>query len=209
MIKLLGKKRINLLLGLVGANVILILFSTWFLLPDLLEASSQRDQARQQLDALSEELKQLQADISFIQSNRARYDAMQQEGYVGDQNRLALADLIERIRQERGIMQANVQIQPMDKQPIELPEFGAINYQQSNGTIRFSAFLDVQIYRFLADLYQKFPGKMVLTRMDITRNIAYGPEVIDDIARGGQPELITGVVNFEWLNIASKEVTKP
>lgn len=76
----------------------------------------------------------------------------------------------------------------------------------SNVTLKFDAMTDEQIYRFLQDIEDNFPGYIKVTSFAIEKKHDIDDSILRSAGQGNFPKLVSGELHFSWIGV--REVTQ-
>ena len=93
-------------------------------------------------------------------------------------------------------------IKPIASESFKKKTFEGIT---SKVTLKFGAMTDEQIYRFVEAILTRFPGYVKITRFELIKEGEITDDVLIAASRGTFPDLVTGIVEFNWIGI--REIT--
>jgi hypothetical protein len=59
----------------------------------------------------------------------------------------------------------------------------------------------MHVYAFLNELKEQFPGYVKINTVSINRDRALTNDILLQLSRGSQPELVTAEISFLWLGL--------
>jgi hypothetical protein len=71
----------------------------------------------------------------------------------------------------------------------------------SNVSITFSTLTDELAFNFIYSLINEFPGHVNIRSYSLTRSGGIDKVILEDIARGNVPGLVTGKIDFIWRDL--------
>ena len=78
---------------------------------------------------------------------------------------------------------------------------GLVNIVSSDVTISFKALSDEYVYDFIYALQHQFPGYIRIKTFTLTQETPVTKEVIERIAQGETPPVVSGNIDFSWRDL--------
>lgn len=148
---------------------------------------------------VSLQLNDLSAGKIRDDADRKRFDELEKDGFVGPQNRLNAARVLEQLRQRHRISGMEYQIDPAETiSIIRQPEGTGEKLTVSLLSLSIRGFLDRDLRDFTAAVRRDFPGFITITEVEMKRVQTPTNELLSQIRAGQGTELLHGSVKVLW-----------
>jgi hypothetical protein len=132
-------------------------------------------------------------------ADRKRFDELEKDGFVGPQNRLNAARVLEQLRQRHRISGMEYQIDPAETiSIIRQPEGTGEKLTVSEISLSIRGFLDRDLRDFTAAVKRDFPGFITITEVEMEKIETPTSELLSQIRVGQGTELLRGSVKLLW-----------
>lgn len=132
-------------------------------------------------------------------ADRKRFGELEKDGFVGTQNRLNAARVLEQLRQRHRISGMEYQIDPAETISIIGPPEGAgEKLTVSEISLSIRGFLDRDLRDFTAAVKRDFPGFITITEVEMEKIETPTNELLSQIRVGQGTELLRGSVKLLW-----------
>lgn len=197
-----GTAQSNVPVKFVAALAIFVLISGGcfgYLQPDL-------DNIRQMTAAANDAAISLQVNINDLGAREARdtvdrnkFAGLEKTGFMGPQNRLHAARILEALRVKHRISGLEYQIDPVEvtsvvKQPANTTERISV----SKISMSMRGFRDSDLHKFTAAVKSGLPGYVTVTEVEMEKLLSPDNALLLQIRNGGGRELVRGSVQLLW-----------
>ncbi|MEQ1887781.1 MAG: hypothetical protein ABL951_01220 [Alphaproteobacteria bacterium] len=132
-------------------------------------------------------------------ADRNLFYALEKDGFVGDQNRLNAARILEKLRVRHHISGLEYQIDPVETISIlRQPENTGEKMSVSKISLGMRGFLDRDLRDFTAAVKRGLPGYLTITDIEMEKLETPSDELLMQIGAGKGTELLKGSVQFLW-----------
>ena len=198
MIKVLGTKRILVLLLLLGLNLVFAGGVYMYLTPEKMTKDRELRQVRGQIIGLQSDIERIQIEFDQLEDQQAQFDILKKEGFFGSQGRRQAEQVFERIQKEAGVISAVASIQAGVVEDSEEAAKAEHKILKSPITVRIESLDDIDVFKYLYLVEQFFPGHVTLTRINLERKAEVSGTILRGIASGGNPELVEADIEMVW-----------
>ena len=183
---------------------VLILFA--ILLPTLGgaddEANEHNASLKDEIAQITKNANQSREDRQFILDNQQKYDDLVHgDRLVPHTRRVAMAQM-QKLALQRGLTALSYNFTSEgDRSPTAgagKPLSGGYKVQVDKVELKVGAPLDNQIYDFVQDLNQSFPGAAVVEQVTMDRAPQLTTDALNQVSRGQDSGLVKGQVVFTW-----------
>ena len=134
------------------------------------------------------------------------YAQLQREGFLGEQDRLTAARILDDLRSRHRISSLDYQIEPVSSVSIPRPqETGGLHLSESKISLNLRGFLDRDLNGFITGMIQDMPGHVTVKSVNITKLAAPDPRLLVRVGRGDDAALVAGAVELSTrTNLAAR-----
>ncbi|MBU6475588.1 MAG: hypothetical protein KGL10_01000 [Alphaproteobacteria bacterium] len=210
MIKLIGLKRIVVLVFLVALNLMALGVYLFSVGPMLDGVQSQKDALSGAISGLHGRIAGVKADTAYMQENISKYTALQAEGFFLPENRFTVKDAMEKLRVAAGI--SNFAYSVGNVKDIPNKDAGAVHYKLIDSAIGVDHIvspLDANIYLLVQDIDRSFPAFVRLQSMQIHRSRPVDAQSLKAIANGQPVSFVDATLAFEWIAMVPDKPASP
>lgn len=201
-----GRQRLTTLVVLTGALAMMSVVQFGVLRPFLGGTEDDIEMLETTIEELDQRLAEGSSELDIVSTRGDTYEALQQSGFLGEQERLVARNLLNDATIEAGLQRLSFKIQPavVIEEETRAADIGRA-LQESRIELTFSSALDLEIVDFLAIARASFPGYLSIDRLEM-RKLPVDPNRYAQTAASGSP-LIEGraVVSWITLSIASSD----
>ncbi len=198
MIKVIGTKRIIILLALIGLNAALAAAIYLYVIPESSRTAKKVRTLRSQNQAKQADINRMQIDFEMLGKQRDAFDELNRRGFFKSQVRSVAKKIFKDIQDEAKVVSAVVLIKPGVIEDNEEAKKSNYKVLSSPVKITISSYDDSDIYRYLYIMENKFPGHLSINNMTIKRVSDVSGPALRAIATGGNPVLVTANVDLSW-----------
>lgn len=203
MIRLIGFKKIFMILLLVFLLVICLFYMYAMASPDIKASKKELNQNTSEISELSQNIDQLKLGIEQFQSQESEFKDLEKHDMFNTQDRVQTRRKLNSIREASGVSSAQYTIKPaLSDKSEKLQDAG---YKILNTPMQFSieAIEDQNIYQFIYLLNYGFPGQITLEEVSITREEEVTFSVLKQIGIGKEPlrPLVKAEIKASWRTI--------
>ncbi len=208
MIKILGAKRVLMLLVLLAMNAAVGAALYLYLLPEGFRQTGVLQGLRGQIATVQSDVDRMQVDFEQITQQQTLYEDLKKSGFFGNQDRRQAEKIFESIQKEVGTSVAavvNIQAGVIEENAeAQKAEHKVLASQVS---IKVDATDDMDVFRYLYLVEKFFPGHLEIEKISVERKTEVNGAVLRSIASGDNPPLVHADVEMRWRTmIPEKEV---
>ncbi|MAF98014.1 MAG: hypothetical protein CMH26_05190 [Micavibrio sp.] len=198
MIKILGFKRLVILLVLIGINAFVGAVTFGYLSPESLKSERDVRSMRSQNTALRADIERVQVELEQLAEQKGLFEKYREAGFFARQNRRQIEDILKSVQQFSGVTRAAASVNPAEIEENE--EAAKANHNVLNSTIeiKIAAFSDVDILRYIFLLKRDFPGHVSVDEINIKRAGEVNGTVLRAIATGSGIPLVNAELVLSW-----------
>ncbi len=198
MIKILGVKRVLLLVALVAVNALFAAAVYGYMMPEKIKGERNLRALRGQISTVQEDIERFQVEFEQLEEQQARYQALEKDGFFRLQSRRAAQDLFERIQNSSKVVSAAALIKSGKIENHVEAQKAAHKLLVSPVELRIEALSDTEVFRYLYLLEKTFPGHISVNEIDLKRTQNLNAAVLRSIATGINPPLVEANINLVW-----------
>lgn len=205
MIKLIGLKRLIILVSVASLNLLILSSYLFGVGPMLDDVTMQRDSIQAQVSETQGKLANIKADIAFIQEHLPDYKNLEKSGFFLNQDRFMIGRTMEDLRAKAGISGFSFLV--ADVNEITNADAGAINYKLINSHIKVDKIvspLDTNVYTLVQEMAKVFPDFARLQRLEVVRDSEVTEQSLKDIAAGRPVNFVNAEVELDWITMVPK-----
>lgn len=206
MIRVLGARRIFLLLSLLGIAGFLAVVYFYFLLPQKDRAESDLRRVRAETMSTEQQLRTLTQEIEQFESQKVLFEKLDGLGFFNAQDRVLARERFEVMQQMSRVLSAKYEIKPAKIIEDELAQEAGYGVLNSEISVSLEAFDDIDIYRFVYLMNYAFPGHITISNLNIERQAEVTSDVLRGIGSGSATALISAKFDASWRTMAPESV---
>lgn len=207
MIKLIGIKRLFLLSLLIMILAILGAFYSLWMEPARQEAEGQLNRLDREIRTLRNDILNVKEEIETTERNTPYFEQLEELGFFQRQDRFQAERLIQDIRAQSGVQSANFSIEPLVD--IDDNRAARAGHRLIMSHVRISninAYTDLEIYRFLYLINNRFPGHTRLSRFQLERSGDITPSSLAQLSEDADTAgFVRGSAEFQWLTMLEED----
>ncbi len=209
MLEILGRNRLIVLAGLVllcGGSA----YSLYeYLIPQKIEAEGVLSTAKSALQQKRVEIQKLKEEYALLQTQLRDFKDIEARGFFNDQGRVEAQTNFEKIRAASGVIIAKYSI--ATGQLIEDPRASEAGYVILTSPIKveLDSLEDTDVYSFIKLIQERYPGKIDLTRLGMSKAEKLTSDTLRNINRGKAVNLIKTSIELEWKTMAARSSVSP
>lgn len=210
MIRVLGIKRLTMLLALLAIAGGMAFYNFQILIPGKEKADRDLRHLRSQIGAKQTEVDRLRLEFEELKSQQSSFDDLKKLGFFNDQDRVLAREQFEKIQQVSRLLSTQYEIQPavVEDLPAEEgqePELKGYAILNSPVNIKFEAVDDLDAYVFMYLLKHSFPGHTTINTLEISRRMDLTQPVLRQIGTGQPAILIAGELAVNWRTLVRRD----
>lgn len=198
MIKVIGAKRLLVLVVLVLVNVFLAAATYLYLIPQEAETAKKLRTLRGENQTKQADIERMQIEFEQLGQQQDRFDALKDDGFFKDQVRSVAKKLFKDIQIQSRVVSSVASIRPGIIEENEEAKKSNYKVLSSPIDITVESFDDSDVYNYLYILEQKFPGHLSVDQMTMTRVTDISGPVLRAIATGANPVLVRATIKMTW-----------
>lgn len=205
MIKLVGIKRLLVVIVLLGINLAVLAGYFMVLAPQMEDIQMQLRTADAQIFELSGKISNIKKDMVFLKENMPRYQALRDHGLFQEQDRFLVNRVLGDIRVKNNLSGLSFTIQDVREMPNK--DADAIGYRLSRSRVDItiiSVLFDRDIYGFMQDISNALPGHVYIKDFTVKRVAEVNEANLKSIADGASIGFVNSNFSFDWLTLLSK-----
>ena len=203
--KVLGARRVMLLLVLVAINVLLAAVVYGYMLPSKGKAERELRAKKAEVSRVQTDIERMRVEFDQLEEQKERFEGLKKSGFFIDQERRQAEDLFALLQERTNVISAKASIKPGTVEDNEEAAKAGHKILSSPVEIEIEAILDTDIYHYIYLLEQFFPGHVDITSMDIIRDIDVNRAVISSIASGASPPLMKARLSMIWRTMIPED----
>jgi len=205
MIKIIGVKRLVILVVLVSLNAVLASAIYLYAVPEGMKVEKKLKQQQNKLTSVQRDIEKMQLEFDQLDKQQGRFDALKENGFFSSQDRADAKELFSLVQKRSRVISAMVSVKPgsiIDSNDAKKAKHKIL---VSYVSVDIKAFDDNDVYHYI-DLVQKtFPGYMTVQRVSVSRSRDISTAFLRAIANGASPELVTAEVEFLWRTLIPED----
>lgn len=155
--------------------------------------------ARDAITGLNVQISDLAARRAREEVERRNFVKLEKDGFLGEQNRLNAARILEQLRIRHRIADLEYQIDAVETIPVLRQADGAgVMLSSSEISLTLNGFLDIDARDFSNAVRHGMPGHISLRQLEIVKLEPPAQELLADIRRGGGRALVRAKMVLQW-----------
>jgi hypothetical protein len=205
MIRIIGIRRLVILVILLAFNGVLASAVYIYLIPEKQNVEQKRRVAQNKVSTLQQDITLMEVEFEQLDKQQGRFDQIKADGFFQNQDRAEAKEMFSLIQKKSRVISAFVSVKPGKLVEDREAEKALHKVLVSEMSVDIKAFDDNDIYHYI-DLVQKvFPGVVTLTRMEIRRDKDISSALLRAIAGGASPELVIAEIEFLWRTMIPQD----
>ncbi|MGQ0527285.1 MAG: hypothetical protein ACT4OY_04550 [Alphaproteobacteria bacterium] len=198
MIKMLGFKRVLILLVLISVNFAMAGALYFYIQPQHMAKDQQMRVLQSQISEKQSDIDRIQIAFEQLEVQQSVFDNLRARGFFGNQERRQAETALSDIQQKSGVISAIANIMPGRVRDDEEAQKADHKVLESSVNLRVEALDDTDIYRYLYLLQNYFPGHVAIEKVGLGRKGAINDAVLRGIAGGQSPPLTEVDILLIW-----------
>lgn len=208
MIKVIGTKRLALVVVFVLLNALLAAGLYMYFAPQSEQAERELRNMRNEIAHKRSETSRLRDDFDQIQEQRDFFERLEQAGFFTNQNRLVARRRIEDVQERTGVLSAGYNIGSGEViRNADVQEAGHV-ILRSDINFTVSAMDDLEIYNFIFWLENVFPGHMMVESLQMRRSREINEAVLRRIGSGSPTVLVEADIRMVWRTMVPEDIVR-
>jgi hypothetical protein len=154
------------------------------------------------VEKTTRDIAQAKTDQVYVKENLAAFETLIKSDKLIPHTRRAAVLEFNNVGRQRGLtalsynfdMAKGNSVKALESQP----KSGGYNVSVENIELRVGAPLDGNIYRFIADISDTFPGSIIVNGFELKRPPEITPLALEMVSRGQDSQLVTGTIKVSW-----------
>ncbi len=198
MIKILGFRRVIILLALAALNGLLAAGYYLYMAPEQIKLERNLKSVRGLASSVQSDIAKLEVEFSQLEDQQAKFEDLRSDGFFEDQDRYELENALQMTQAESNVLLAKATVSAGEILEDENAQKSEHKILSSEITIDIEATNDLDIYKYLFLLEKNVPGHISIEEFNIVRDGDISGTVLRSIASGEEPTLVTAKVRFFW-----------
>lgn len=170
-----------------------------YLRPKLSETQNLTLEAQDATRGIREQINDIAARRQRDARDRGRYEALEKSGFLGDQNRLNAARILENLRVRHRVTGMEYQIDAVEAVPVtRQADNASLIIKNSKIAMTLHGFLDSDLLDFSEAAQRSLPGHVSLREIFIEKLADPTQDQLMAISRGGGIDLARAMLVLQW-----------
>lgn len=120
-----------------------------------------------------------------------------------------LTNVLSTVKDIHRLSKLNMELSPFEAFTNE--DLTAMEVKASKAAVKltFGGMSDQHLFSFIERLNRDLAGFAKLTKVSLTRSLAFDIDMMRQVSRGSEPEMVTGDVEFDWYGFSRDDVPEP
>ncbi|TAK99535.1 MAG: hypothetical protein EPO08_16030 [Rhodospirillaceae bacterium] len=157
-------------------------------------------------------LSQVKTDHQFVLDNKDLYDSLLQGDRLIPHTRRAAIRQLQALALQRGLSTLGYSFAAAGDQSLKSvtsqPTSGQYRVSVENIELKVGAPLDTQIFEFVLDLAESFPGAAVVQYVEMQRAATIAEAMLDHVSQGQDSGIVSGDIKVTWRTAQANEPDK-
>lgn len=204
MFRVLGTKRVLLLVILVAVNVAMASTVYLFMIPQHLKKQRDLSTVRGTIASVGGDISRMQIEFDQLATQKDRFEQLKKQGFFYNQDRREAEIVLEKIQKQAGVISAVANIQAGEVEPSDEAVKADYEVLKSPMKIHIDAIDAVDVFRYIYLLNNYFPGHLTFEDVDLARAGEVTGTVLRSIASGENPVLVKADIAMTWRTMLPK-----
>ena len=205
MIKVLGTRRITILLVLLAFNGILGYVVYMHLAPQQIIKERELKRTRGQVSTLRNDIADLKIEFEQLDDQREEFSRLKKDGFFDGQSRRKAELVLQKIQERSGVVSAVASVNAGVFEESELAEKAEHKILKSPISVRIEAVNDLDVFRYLYLVNEFFPGHVAVKSIRFNRESDVSGTVLRAVASGQNPPLVIADLELTWRTMIPDE----
>lgn len=201
MIDILGPRRLFILLALLAVNVVFAASVYYYLQPQTVTAEKRLNGAKKKVKQTQKDIDKILVEFEQLEDQQEFFDELREDGFLTAQGRREAELMLEDIQKQSGVASAKVSISSgklEDHDEAVKVEYAVL---VSPVQIKVQAMDDVDVYRYLSILQERFPGLLIAENVVMKRFRDVDNPVLRAIATGKDVPMVSADLKLSWVTM--------
>jgi hypothetical protein len=205
MINVIGKRRLTILLGLVGFNVLLAAAVYFLLLPANEKMTADLKATNAKITKSKNNIDDMRNQFQIIQQQKEQFAKLQTTDFFTTQDRLQARERFTAIQRYSKVVQASYDMKAATTE--RTPDLTNAGQLMLTTPVEVSvdALDDMDFYNFVFLVKNAFPGYVGITSIELKRDRELDEVSLRQIGSGIPTVLIKGKIGFTWKTIVPEK----
>lgn len=204
MIDILGFKRVVTLGILGGLNVLMALGIYYYIQPQTLSLEQQLNGAKGQVSTMQADIEKILVEFEMLEQQKDEFNALKERGFLSSQGRRQAEIALGDIQRESQVVSATANVRAASVEENEIAAKAEHAVLSSPVEIKVQAMDDIDIYRYVTLLSQKFPGHISIENVSVKRVTDVSNPILRGIAIGDTVPMVEAEFKMKWRTLVSK-----
>lgn len=205
MIKLIGAKRLMIILFLAGLCAVLAGASFGLIKPENESVKRELATLKADINFKTSETRRFRQEMTEIQSEKNTFQSLQSLGFLGEQSRLEARKRIEAIQSYSRVLSARYNIGPGVVSNVETATEADQVLLTTEIKIDLDALDDADVYKFVSLMENAFIGHVSVTSLDLERVLDLNEVTLRQIGSGIPAVLVKANLVLNWQTLLSRQ----
>ena len=211
MMRILGTKRILMLLFLVAINVAMAASVFVFLQPQRMKKEAELGRVKAQVATSQSDINRMLVEFDQLEVQQKEFENLKSRGFFSNQGRRSAEKVLEQIQQQAGVILAVADIRPGQLEDNEEAAKAEYKILKSPLAIKVTAIDSRDVFRYIYLLEKSFPGYLTFNRIRMERKAEVTGTVLRAIAADmdNPPVMVEAEIEMVWNTMIPKSEVIP
>lgn len=209
MIRVVGFKRIVLLLVLAAVNVLFAAAIYGYIIPENVTSEGKLQTLQRQIATKQSDIERMQIEFEQLDKQQGQFDVLKEDGFFIAQDRTMAREALNQIQDQARVISAVASIDPGVLDNNEEAQKANHKILVSPIEIEIKAFDDGDVYSYIDIMEKTFPGHVSIDSIEIRRTRDVSAAVLRAIATGANPELVSAKLALSWRTMIPQDQVIP
>ncbi len=198
MIKVLGSKRIIILIVLLAANLLFGFLAYMHFKPQEQIKERELRSMRSQTATLQTDIDGLMIEFEQLDEQREAFEQIKQDGFFDGQSRRKAELIFKKIQERSGVISAVASVNAGSFEDNQEAAKANHTILKSPISIRIEAVNDLDVFRYIYLVNEFFPGHVAINQINLEREASVTGTVLRAVASGKSPPLVVADLQLSW-----------
>ncbi|MCD8520194.1 MAG: hypothetical protein LRY36_01400 [Alphaproteobacteria bacterium] len=204
-LKILGFKRVVTLGILLGLNALFALGIYYYLQPQAVTYAQQLRSAKGKLTSTRADIDKLMVEFEQLEQQQDEFNALKEQGFLGSQGRRQAEIIFGEVQRQSQVVSAVANVRAAEVKADETAAKAGYAMLVSPVEIKVQAMDDIDIYRYLTLLSEKFPGHISMDSIEMKRITDVSNPILRGIAIGENVAMVSADFKMSWRTMIPQE----
>lgn len=205
MIKLIGARRLMIIVVLAGLCAVMGAASFMLIKPQNVKVERELQQLKSDISFKRSETSRFREEMTEIQNEKNTFQSLQSLGFLGEQSRLEARKRIEAIQSYSRILSARYNIAPGKVENAETAADADQVLLKSEVVIDLDALDDADVYKFISLMENAFIGHVSVTSLEMDRVLDLNEVTLRQIGSGIPAVLVKAKLVLNWQTLLGRQ----